>query len=131
MSRSVTPFLMFTQGGCEEAIRFYVSLFADSRVDQVTYFPAGSPMAGTVMLANFTLKGRPYRANDSVGMHAFDFTPSFSNFVECDDAEELDGLFGKLSEGGQVMMPTDNYGFSRRFGWVQDRFNVSWQLNLV
>jgi len=44
---------------------------------------------------------------------------------------ELEGAFGRLSEGGEVLMPLDDYGFSARFGWVRDRFGPSWQLNLA
>ncbi len=132
MTISLTPFLMFTQGGCEEAINFYVSLFADSHIDRLIRFPDDSPTnPGRVMMAEFTIDGVQFRANDSVGFHQFDFTPSFSNFVECQDMAELERLFGALSEGGLVLMPLDDYGFSRRFGWVQDRFNISWQLSLA
>lgn len=63
--------------------------------------------------------------------HDFSFTPSSSTFVEFGSAAELEQAFQTLSEGGQVLMPLDNYGFSRRFGWVNDRFGVSWQLNLA
>ena len=51
-------------------------------------------------------------------------------FVECDSGEERERLFVALAEDGRVFMPLDNYGFSRRYGWVQDRFGVPWQLNL-
>ncbi len=67
-------------------------------------------------------------AIDSFG-HDFTFTPSISLFVKCDSEEELETLYEKLSEGGEVAMPLDDYGFSTKFGWVQDRFGVSWQLN--
>ena len=62
--------------------------------------------------------------------HAFTFTPSFSLFVDFTSADTLDAAFGNLSEYGTILMPLDNYGFSRRFGWCNDRFGVSWQLNL-
>jgi hypothetical protein len=63
--------------------------------------------------------------------HAFGFTPAISLFVECESAEELDGAFARLAEGGQQLMPLGDYGFSARFGWLTDRFGVSWQLNLA
>ena len=72
-----------------------------------------------------------FRCTDSPPVHDFTFTPSFSIFVDVASAEELDRLFAGLSEGGAVLMPLDEYGFSRRFGWVNDRFGVSWQLNLT
>jgi predicted 3-demethylubiquinone-9 3-methyltransferase (glyoxalase superfamily) len=51
--------------------------------------------------------------------------------VECGSEAEIDGYFAALIQGGQAMMPLDNYGFSRRFGWLADRFGVSWQFNLA
>jgi predicted 3-demethylubiquinone-9 3-methyltransferase (glyoxalase superfamily) len=62
--------------------------------------------------------------------HAFTFTPSLSLFVDCAGEDALDRRFAALSDGGQVLMPPADYGFSRKFAWVQDRFGVSWQLNL-
>jgi predicted 3-demethylubiquinone-9 3-methyltransferase (glyoxalase superfamily) len=53
-----------------------------------------------------------------------------SLFVECEDEAEMDAAFTRLSEGGAVLMPPGNYGFSTRFAWLNDRFGVSWQLNL-
>jgi len=63
--------------------------------------------------------------------HGFGFTPAMSLFVECESETELDAAFNRLSEGGNVLMPVGNYGFSSRFGWLTDRFGVSWQLNLA
>ena len=57
--------------------------------------------------------------------------PRGVDLVECDDAAELDRLFGRLSDGGIVFMPVDDYGFSARFGWVGDRHGLTWQLNLA
>jgi predicted 3-demethylubiquinone-9 3-methyltransferase (glyoxalase superfamily) len=82
------------------------------------------------MMAEFTLGGRPFMASDSPVNHAWGFTPAISIFIACQSAEELDASFNALAEGGQVYMEIDNYGFSRRFGWVGDRFGVTWQLNL-
>ena len=67
---------------------------------------------------------------DSFVEHAFTFTPSMSLFVDCDDRAQLDRAFERLSEQGKVLMPPAAYGFSTWFAWVQDRFGVSWQLNL-
>jgi predicted 3-demethylubiquinone-9 3-methyltransferase (glyoxalase superfamily) len=53
-----------------------------------------------------------------------------SLFVDCSDEAQLEHLYAALSEGGQVLMELGDYGFSRRFGWVNDRFGVSWQINL-
>ncbi|WP_219999912.1 VOC family protein [Halomonas sp. LBP4] len=62
---------------------------------------------------------------------ALTFTPSMSLFVESESEAELDEAFAQLSSGGEVLMPPDDYGFSARFTWLNDRFGVSWQLNLT
>lgn len=63
--------------------------------------------------------------------HAFSFTPALSPFVECESEAEIDRIYAALLEGGNALMPINNYGFSRKFGWVNDRFGVSWQLNFA
>jgi predicted 3-demethylubiquinone-9 3-methyltransferase (glyoxalase superfamily) len=127
----ITTFLMF-EGDAEEAITFYTSLFDDSEIISMTMSgpdgPGGSDAEGTVQRALFTLNGQQYLAIDSFG-HNFTFTPAISLFVQCDSEEELDRLYEKLMVGGTASMPLDDYGFSKKFGWVQDRFGVSWQLN--
>jgi predicted 3-demethylubiquinone-9 3-methyltransferase (glyoxalase superfamily) len=132
MNSKITTFLMF-EGQAEEAMIFYTSLFDDSEIVRIERHgpdgPGGTEAEGTVLNGLFTLKGRQYMAFDSPAPHPFSFTPSISLFVECDSEEELELLFDKLGEGGEVLMPIDNYGFSTKYGWVQDRFGVSWQLN--
>jgi predicted 3-demethylubiquinone-9 3-methyltransferase (glyoxalase superfamily) len=129
MTRSVTTFLMF-EGKCEEAVRAYVALVPGSAIDQVEHWKAGEPgKEGSVKRMFFHLGNTQYVALDSPVHHAFTFTPSISLFVECDDEAELDRLYSALSEGGQALMPLGSYGFSRKFGWLNDRFGVSWQLN--
>jgi len=129
MTKSVATFLMFT-GRCEEAINFYTSLISNSKIEGITKWGAGGPgKEGSVMRAAFTLNGADFMATDSPAVHAFDFTPSMSIFVECDDEAELDRVFAALSEGGKTLMPLGNYGFSKKFGWCNDRFGVSWQIN--
>ena len=129
MTKSVATFLMFT-GRCEEALNFYTSLISNSKVEDIARWGAGGPgKEGTVMRAAFTLNGVSFMATDSPAVHAFDFTPSMSIFVECDDEAELDRVFAALSEGGKTLMPLGNYGFSKKFGWCNDRFGVSWQIN--
>jgi predicted 3-demethylubiquinone-9 3-methyltransferase (glyoxalase superfamily) len=127
--RAVTTFLMF-EGQAEEALRFYTSVFDDGEIVSLTrYDDAGPGTPGTVERAVFSLGGREFMAIDSSVEHAFTFTPSISLFVDCDSEAEVDSLAGALGEGGAVLMPVGAYGFSRRFGWVTDRFGVSWQLN--
>ena len=80
-------------------------------------------------MARLSIAGLEIMANDSPPVHAFDFTPSTSTFLTVDAAEDVDALAKALGEGGRLLMPPDDYGFSRRFGWAQDRFGVSWQIN--
>ncbi len=131
MARNVITHLMF-EGTAEEAMSFYVSLFRASKIEQIEkYGPGEMGAEGTVRLAKFSLAGREFLCIDSPVKHAFTFTPAISLFVECESEAELDSAFSRLSEGGAVLMPVGNYGFSARFGWLTDRFGVSWQLNLA
>jgi len=84
-----------------------------------------------VKAATFSLNGQEFMCIDSSAEHAFNFTASMSLFVRCETDQEIDELFTKLSEGGQIFMPLSSYPFSDKFGWVADKFGVSWQLNLV
>jgi predicted 3-demethylubiquinone-9 3-methyltransferase (glyoxalase superfamily) len=131
MPEQVLPFLMF-QGEAGPALDLYTSLFDDARVLELTRWGAdGAGVEGTVQGATFSIAGQVFRCFDSPPVHDFGFTPSFSIFVETASEEELDRLFAGLSEGGAVLMEPGDHGFSRRFGWVNDRFGVSWQLNLA
>lgn len=127
----VTPFLMFQDGQAEEAMNFYTSIIEDSQIlDILHYGPGEAGDEGTVMQAVFALNGQEFMCIDSNVKHAFTFTPAMSIFVTCDTEEEIDTLYQKLKEDRQALMPLDNYGFSKKFGWVNDRFGVSWQINL-
>jgi predicted 3-demethylubiquinone-9 3-methyltransferase (glyoxalase superfamily) len=129
---TMQPFLMFQGRRAEQAMTLYVSLFDDGEVLDVTRWRKGEPGAeGSIKLARFRAAGQTVLASDSPVKHAFDFTPSWSFFVDCASDGEQDRLFAELSDGGEVMMPPGDYGFSRRFAWVADRFGVSWQLNLA
>lgn len=131
MNATVKPFLMF-EGDAEAAMTFYVSLFPDGEVTHVArYGPEGPGAEGSVMTAGFTIGGQTVLCSDSSVKHAFGFTPSVSMFVECPSEEEVERLAAALADGGAILMPLDDYGFSRRFAWVNDRFGVSWQLNLA
>lgn len=129
---SATPFLMFQGARAEAAIDFYVATVPGSRIDSLERFgPDGPGPEGTVLRAHVVIAGQTVMVHDSFVTHGFDFTPSFSFFVDCDDEGEFDRLFAALSEGGGVLMPPGNYGWSSRFAWVSDRFGVSWQVNLA
>jgi predicted 3-demethylubiquinone-9 3-methyltransferase (glyoxalase superfamily) len=130
MPRSVVTQRMF-EGKAEEAMTLYVSLFDGSVTAIEKYGPGGQGKEGTVRRAEFTLGGHRLACIDSPIPHAFTFTPSASLFVQCADEAELDKAFAALSEGGAVLMPPGNYGFSRKFAWLNDRFGLSWQLNLA
>ena len=130
MARAVATFLMF-EGVAEEAINFYASLFAGSEIGQIErYGPGEQGPEGTVKRAELSLSQHRLMFFDSPVKHNFTFTPAISLFVECESEAEQERAFQELSAGGQILMPLDNYGFSTRFGWVNDRFGVSWQLNL-
>ena len=119
------------EGRAEEAMNFYTSLFKNSEIVNIKRYGAGGPGAeGTVMHATFSLNGQNFMAIDSAG-HAFSFTPSISIYVTCEDDAEIDATYLALLEGGSAMMPLGNYGFSKKFAWVGDKFGVSWQLNLA
>lgn len=130
MPNSVATFLMF-DGLAEAAMNFYVSVFKRSEVIAVERYGTGEQgKEGSVKLASFSLCGHDMKCIDSPMKHAFTFTPSISLFVECESEAELDDAFRQLSTGGATLMPLGNYGFSQKFGWLVDRFGVSWQLNL-
>lgn len=130
MAQAISAFLMF-EGTAEAAMNLYVSLFPSSEIKRIDRWGPGEPGAeGTVKGAEFVLGGYRLRCFDSPGKHAFTFTPSISLFVDCADEAEQTKAFEHLSQGGKILMPLDNYGFSRRFVWLNDRFGVSWQLNL-
>jgi predicted 3-demethylubiquinone-9 3-methyltransferase (glyoxalase superfamily) len=130
MSATVTPFLMF-QGRAEEAMQRYLSLFPDGRIVKLVRRPAtGAQTVGSILLAKFTIGGQTILCSDSDVQHAFTFTPSSSLFVDFESESELVRVLDALSVGGVLLMELDNYGFSRKFAWLNDEFGVSWQLNL-
>jgi len=130
MPGQIHTVLMF-EGKAEEAMRFYVSLFKGSAVTAMEkYGPNEMGAEGSIKKASFTLAGHEMACIDSSTKHGFSFTPSISLFVQCEDEAEMDRAFAALSDGGQLLMPLGNYGFSTKFAWLNDRFGVSWQLNL-
>ncbi|HXZ05474.1 MAG TPA: VOC family protein [Ktedonobacteraceae bacterium] len=133
--QKTTTFFMFVgkqHGRAEEAINFYVSLFKDSGIVNIVRYGSGvGEPEGTVQHAVFSLNGQSYMAMESSLAHNFTFTPAISIFVTCETEEEIDTLYKKLSDGGSVLMELNTYPFSAKFGWVQDKYGVSWQLNLA
>ncbi len=126
----VKTHLMF-QGDAKKAIDLYSSTFKDFEVREIENYEEGEQVSvGSFKLANISFAGHELIILDSPPVHDFSFTPSMSIFVDFDTRDELEAAFAELSEGGKIMMPLDNYGFSNRFGWIADRYGVSWQLNL-
>lgn len=129
--QTVTPFLMFA-GQAEAAMTLYTTTVKNSAITSVTrYGPNEAGAEGTVQLAHFTLDGQEFMAIDSNVEHGFTFTPSISLYVRCATEAEIDAVYTRLVEGGQVLMELAAYPFSPRFAWIQDRFGVSWQLSLA
>ncbi|MCT4640191.1 MAG: VOC family protein [Bacteroidales bacterium] len=127
----IVSFLTFQEENAEEAMNFYVSLFDNSKIVDIQRYQEGeTEKVGTIKVARFLLNGSPFMCSDSYIKHDWSFTPAVSIFVDIDTEEQIVNAFEKLSEGGKVMMPLDNYGFSKKFAFVEDRFGVSWQLNL-
>jgi predicted 3-demethylubiquinone-9 3-methyltransferase (glyoxalase superfamily) len=125
-----TPFLMF-QGNAQAALDLYFATFPESEMLSVDRYAKGGPgPEGSIKVGRFALCGREFMCSDSPIKHNFSFTPASSIFVEFDSVEALERAFAALAEGGRVLMPLDDYGFSPRFGWLDDRFGVSWQLSL-
>jgi predicted 3-demethylubiquinone-9 3-methyltransferase (glyoxalase superfamily) len=131
VAKKIIPFLMFANGA-EAAMRFYASLFPGAMIESLLRYGTERPGAeGSVKQATLLLLGRKLEFFDSPVRHAFTFTPAISFAVTCDDAAEVDHLFARLSESGQVLMGLDTYPFAKRFGWLNDKFGVSWQLKVV
>lgn len=127
----ITPFLMFA-GNAEAAMQLYTSVFGDAEIETIERYGAGEDgPEGTLKGAVLRLSGQRLRFFDSPVEHGFGFTPAISFFVDFGSEEELNRAFASLSDGGAVLMPLGAYPFSPRFAWVNDRFGVSWQLNLA
>ena len=131
----ITTFLTFSgaqYGKAEEAIRFYVSLFPDSKLEYLERHGEGEQVpVGELRRGAFTLSGQRFMATESQGEDQFAFTPAFSLYVACRSVEELTGLFTSLSKGGKVHMPLGPYPSSQLFAWFDDKYGISWQLELT
>lgn len=114
--QKISPFLWFNDQA-EEAANFYVSLFDDAAVTNVSRYPEGTPgPAGGVMIVNFKLAGQEFTALN--GYPPFPFTEAISLYVHCKDQDEVDRLWAQLTEGGK----------EGQCGWLKDRFGLSWQI---
>ena len=119
----IVPSLMFVQENCgkaEEAIKFYLSVFKESKIGTMVKYPAGHEpdKEGTVMFADFKLLDLWLTAMDSARIHKFDFNEAVSFIVHCDDQKEIDYYWNKLSAVPE----------SEQCGWLKDKFGLSWQI---
>jgi len=131
MKQQITTFLTFQENNAEAAMNFYVELFDNSEILEIQRYGKDGPgKEESTMIARFTLNGKEFICSDSFVKHEWTFTPAISMYVECTTESELEKLFKKLSEDGKIFMKLDNYGFSQKFGWVGDKFGITWQLNL-
>lgn len=131
MHDKITTLLMF-DGQAEDAMRFYTSLFENARIERIDHYQAGEQGAeGTVKHATFGLADQTLMCIDTPVKQPFAFTPAVSLVVECETEARVDELFTALSDGGATLVPLDAYPFSPRFGWLTDRYGVSWQLTLA
>lgn len=126
--QQLTPHLMFQNGRAEEALHFYVELFGGETILLLHYGEETPEMEGKVQIATFSIAGQHINIMDSSVHHEFDFTPSMSLFFQCETAEQLEHVYAGLLDGGQAMMPKNDYGFGP-YAWLNDRYGVSWQLS--
>lgn len=114
--QNITPCLWFDKNG-EEALKFYTSVFKNSRINNISYYGEDMPLPkGTFLIASFELNGQQLMILN--GGPAFKLTPAFSLYVNCDDQEEIDYYWEKLSEGGS----------KDQCGWLTDKYGLSWQI---
>jgi predicted 3-demethylubiquinone-9 3-methyltransferase (glyoxalase superfamily) len=123
----ITPFLWF-ENQLEEAVNTYVLLFPKSKITNKVYLSSDSPHAGKVLTSSFTLAGQEF-AGINGGSH-FKINPSISFYVACKSVREVNKYWKALIEGGSVMLPINKYPWSERYGWLQDRFGMTWQITL-
>lgn len=128
----ITPHLWFdTQA--KEAAEFYTSVFSISKINNVTTIH--DTPSGDCDIVTFELQGEPFMAISAGPL--FKFNPSVSFMVNFDPSkdpsakESLDAAWAKLIDGGKALMPLDEYPFSKKYGWVEDKYGLSWQLILT
>ena len=125
--QKMTTFLMF-EGNAQEAIDFYLSSFKNSEIVNITRYDS-EEMSGKIQSGTIKINGTDLIFFDSPINHGFTFTPAISLFVDCESEEEINNLFEKISAGGNILMPLDEYPFAKKYAWIADKFGVTWQLN--
>ena len=121
------PFITVEQRAAE-MLAFYETVFPSFDLISKQYH--AEPHQASIMLAVFSVRGQEVMVSDSFVTHDWGITPGISFFLDMDNVDQLDALAHQLQEDGRVHMPPNDYGFSARFAWVEDRFGVNWQLNL-
>lgn len=124
--RTITPHLWFDKHA-KEAAALYTSLIPNSKITSVRTLH--NTPSGDCDIVSFELSGQPFMAISAGPL--FKFNPSVSFHLKCATKDEVDAVWAKLSQGGKVLMPLDSYSFSARFGWLEDRYDLSWQVILV
>ncbi len=128
--QKITPCLWFDDSA-EAAANFYVSNFSNSEIGKVARygkegFEFHGREEGTAMTVEFFIDGQKFIALNGGPM--FKINPSISFFVKCETPEEVERSYLKLIEGGTALLPLDVYPWSEKYGWVQDKFGVNWQI---
>jgi predicted 3-demethylubiquinone-9 3-methyltransferase (glyoxalase superfamily) len=143
VGQKITPNLWFN-GNAKEATDFYASAFPEGKIVSTEHYPNSVEegladfqleLAGAVLTVEFELGGQPFVAINADSQ--FELNPSVSFMVNFDPSrdeqasEHLDELWTKLIDGGEALMPLDAYPYSKKYGWVKDRYGLTWQLILT
>ena len=120
----IVPHLWFNDNA-KEAVNFYRTLFDDSKM-MLEQKLDGTPSGENAAYYEFTLAGQLFGALNG-GPH-FTVNPAISISVNCETIEETEVLWQKLIEGGRALMPLQEYTFSKLYGWVEDKYGLSWQV---
>ncbi len=119
----ITPHLWFDQVA-KEAARFYTSLFKSSRINSIVTLH--NTPSGDTDVVEIELFGQEFTLISAGPL--FKFNSSVSFLVACESKDEVDFYWQKLLEGGRALMELGNYPFSERYGWIEDRYGLSWQV---
>ena len=116
MNNSIHPCLWY-DGQAKEAATFYCSIFPNSKIT-----------VDTPMVVNFELMGKKFMGLNGGPM--FTINPSISIFVYCKTTDETDEIYNRLAEGGEALMAIGKYDWSERYGWIKDKYGLTWQIML-
>lgn len=117
MNNPIHPCIWF-DGNAKEAATFYCNVFSDSKIT-----------ADTPMVVNFELWGKKFMGLNGGPM--FTINPSISIFVYCKTAQQTDDIYNRLADGGEPLMAIGRYDWSERYGWIKDKFGLTWQVMMA